>query len=306
MRKNIITIYNKNMENSDAEKKIKIDPIYLEKINNNENVTQYFGNWINRINEMKTQFLSGSPFENVVIDNFLEESYAEKLYQLFPSGFEKWYHYENPIEVKYAFDNINELPEELKNYFYYLSSPQLQKIISQVTNIEDLEYDEYLHGAGLHSHPRYGRLNIHLDYEKHPYSGKERRINIIYFLTKNWDESWNGCNELWDHEAKECVKRTQVKFNRAIIFKTNDISWHGLPEKIMCPENIFRKSLAYYYVSPLNTKKEESDYRKKAKFVKRPEDPHDKNMEELYEIRRHRRITIKDMDKLFPGWKKEK
>ena len=73
----------------------------------------------------------------------------------------------------------------------------------------------------------------------------------------------------------------------------------------MCPENVFRKSLAYYYVSPLNTQKKEEDYRKKAKFVKRPGDPFSKNMEDLYEIRRNRRITENDLQLLFPEWKKE-
>ena len=50
---------------------------------------------------------------------------------------------------------------------------------------------------------------------------------------------------------KECVVKTYPKFNSAIIFKTDEITWHGLPEKIMCPEGVFRKSLAYYYISPL-------------------------------------------------------
>jgi Rps23 Pro-64 3,4-dihydroxylase Tpa1-like proline 4-hydroxylase len=290
-------------ENNNTEKK-KIDQTYLEEINLKD-ILPFFGTWIKDISNLREQFLSGQPFENIVIDNFLEDSYAEKLYQLFPKQFDHWYHYENPIEVKNAFDNIDELPVELKNYFYYLSSNEIRKKISEITNIPYLQYDEYLHGAGLHSHPRYGRLNIHLDYEKHPYSGKERRINIIYFLTKDWDTSWNGCNELWNSEVTQCIKKTDIKFNRAIIFKTNDISWHGLPEKIMCPENTFRKSLAYYYVSPLNTTKEEKNYRKKANYVKRPGDPYDENLETLYEIRRNRRITKTDLDLLFPGWKKE-
>jgi hypothetical protein len=77
----------------------------------------------------------------------------------------------------------------------------------------------------------------------------------------------NGANELWDKDVTKCVAKTEIKFNRAIIFKTNDISWHGLPEKIMCPENVFRKSLAYYYVSPLNAEKSEKDYRKKLNLL---------------------------------------
>ena len=82
------------------------------------------------------------------------------------------------------FDNINYLPNQLKNYYYYLSTPEIINILREITNINNLEYDEYLHGAGLHLHPKYGRLNIHLDYEKHPYSGKERRLNIILFMSK--------------------------------------------------------------------------------------------------------------------------
>jgi Rps23 Pro-64 3,4-dihydroxylase Tpa1-like proline 4-hydroxylase len=283
---------------------IKIEKNYLEKINNEE-CLKYFGNWVNNIEELNKQFKNAEPFENVVIDNFLEESYAEKLYSLFPDSFENWYNYENPLEVKFAYDNVDILPDELKDYFYYLSSNVITSLFRKITNIEDLEYDEYLHGAGLHAHPRHGRLNIHLDYEKHPYSGKERRLNIILILTKNWKPEWNGCNELWDANVTECKKRTENVFNRAIIFKTNDISWHGLPEKIMCPENVYRKSLAYYYVSPLNSIKDENKYRSKAVFVKRPHDSHDENLETLYKIRPHRRITKEDMNTFMPNWKKE-
>ena len=76
---------------------------------------------------------------------------------------------------------------------------------------------------------------------------------IILFLTKDWKEEWNGDNQLWDKNATECQVKTYPKFNSAIIFETNGISWHGVPDKIMCPEGIFRKSLAYYYISPLKT-----------------------------------------------------
>jgi len=280
---------------------IKIDIDYLENINNND-LYKYFGNWINNISELKEQFINAEPFENIVIDDFLETSYAEKLYEIYPNFNSDWYVFENPIEVKYVYDDINNLPTELKNYFYYLSTPQLINIFRLITNIDNLEYDEYIHGAGLHVHPKYGRLNIHLDYEKHPYSGKERKINIILFMSKDWTTEYNGQNELWDKELSRCVKKTEVKFNRAIIFKTSDISWHGVPDKIMCPEDVFRKSIAYYYVSPLSSLNSIKEYRYKAKFVKRPQDVYDENLEKLYAIRPHRRITKEDLEQYMPNW----
>jgi hypothetical protein len=285
----------------------KIDEDYLKNINelDKENILKKFGNWTNNIDELKISFINGEPFEHVVIDNFLSDDYAEEIYNLFPTYYDNWYKYMNPLEVKFAYDNINLLDEKLKNYFYYLSSNHIINLIKEITNIKNIEYDEYLHGAGLHSHPKNGRLNIHLDYEKHPISGKERMINIIYFTTKDWNPLWNGANELWDKDVTKCVKKTDIKFNRAIIFRTNEISWHGLHEKIVCPPNIYRKSLAYYYVSELDTKKPESEYRKKARFIKGPNDRYCEKMEKLYKIRENRLITNDDLKEIMPEWKIE-
>ena len=288
------------------EKMIKIRSDLLEEHNAYSDVLCRFGDWVNNIGELKKSFSSAKPFEHVVIDDFLDTEYAGKICAVFPENRNDWHKYENPLEVKFAFDDIDALSSDLKNYFYYLSTNKMIELFRDMTNIDSLTYDEYLHGAGLHSHPRDGRLNIHLDYEKHPYSGKERRLNIILFLSKDWDPAWNGANELWDENVTKVVAKTEVKFNRAIIFKTNDISWHGLSEKITCPENKYRNTLAYYYVSPLSSHKGEADeYRKKARYRRKPTDEPDVNMDELYKIRSCRRVNDADRMRLFPNWKKE-
>lgn len=277
---------------------IKLDQQYLTKIIDED--YNIFGDWVDHLDIIRDRFLSAKPYEHVIIDNFLNSEYADKLHELFPTPDSSWYEYKNPIEVKYAYDKIDLLPLELKNYFYYLSAPKFIEIMKKITLIDDLEYDEYLHGAGLHAHPRYGRLGIHLDYEKHPYTNKERRLNIILYLSKDWDSEWNGCTELWDCDATKCVSKSEIKFNRAILFKTNDISWHGLSEKILCPEGIFRQSLAFYLVSPLHSKKNENEYRKKAQFISSKLNNQD--FMELYNIRKNRLITKEDMDKFAPNW----
>lgn len=78
----------------------------------------------------------------------------------------------------------------------------------------------------------------------------------------------------------------------------------------MCPENEYRMSLLYYYVSPLvsrtNVNKYGADvsgYRTKASFIKRPSDTEDTRINELYKIRPYRRIEISDLEKLgLPEW----
>lgn len=97
-------------------------------------------------------------------------------------------------------------------------------------------------------------MNVHLDYSIHPKLKLEGRLNIIIYLCKNWQEDCGGQLRIWSHDhqnnkPKECIHKISPIFNRAVIFDTSQNSWHGLPEEIKCPNNIYRKSLAIYYLS---------------------------------------------------------
>jgi Rps23 Pro-64 3,4-dihydroxylase Tpa1-like proline 4-hydroxylase len=243
--------------------------------------------------------------KQAALDFFINKcnEYAEKIYEKFPElDDENWYEYNNPIEYKFANDKLHTMSRSIQKYFNLLSTNEIIKVFSNISSIENLEYDPYLHGAGIHIYPKNGKLDIHVDYEKHPYMEKERRLNIILYMSKDWKEEWNGETELWNKDMTKCVVKSPVKFNTAIIFKTNDNSWHGVPETIKCPENVYRKSLAYYYVSPLESKPETekigndgSGYRTKATFKKRPEDEYDELKEKIYKIRPFRLIDKSDL-----------
>ena len=80
----------------------------------------------------------------------------------------------------------------------------------------------------------------------------------------------------------------------------------------MCPEGVFRKSFAYYYISPLESKASknkiganEHGYRTKATFIKRPSDVDHPELKKLYKIRPFRRITKNDMNQIWPDWTPE-
>lgn len=297
----------------------KLNLEYLNSINdiiteNNDNIELKFGNWITNediLLKLKTDFEKNKPFSHCIINNFLNIEFAEKIEKTVPAynSSDNWYTYNNPLEVKYARDDLSDFPVDIQYLFYLLSSNYFLCIMKTLTGIHNLEIDDYLHGAGIHLHPRGGRLNMHLDYEKHPISGKQRRINFILYMNKEWNESWNGATELWDSKMIHCVKKIQVNFNTALIFQTNEISWHGLPDPINCPEGMFRKSIAYYYISPLISKddknkvgSDKNGYRLKACYCKRPKDKYDKGIDSLYKIRPYRRITEEDLKIYCPNW----
>lgn len=69
-----------------------------------------------------------------------------------------------------------------------------------------------------------------------------------------------------------------------------------MPEPINCPNGVFRKTLAYYYVSPLESKKNKEEYRKKATYTLRPQDENSEYLQRLIKIRSERRLEEEDME----------
>jgi len=261
-----------------------------------------FGEWLVNENQKKS-----IPFDHIVINNFLSDRYYKLIKTVLPekpTG--EWYKYENPLEIKYTTENLELMHPLIRNIFYALSHTIVIDKLKSIFNLHDLQYDPYLHGAGLHYQPRYGMLNMHLDYDKHPLlKNKQRKLNLILYLNEEWKKQWNGDTQLWNKNMTECIYKSYPTINTTIIFYTGENSWHGVPETILCPQYMYRKTLAFYYISDLNSEKygNVDGYRLRASFIKRPTDRYDERIEQLYNIRPFRRITDEDMKNIWPDWK---
>jgi Rps23 Pro-64 3,4-dihydroxylase Tpa1-like proline 4-hydroxylase len=262
------------------------------------------GSWTNEIHQLRESFQLGEPYENVTIPNFFTEEFATRLERAFPSlDHPRWFRYYTPLENKYALNNFSELLE-FRELFDLLQSDEFIAKIREITNIPDLEKDTFLHGAGIHYHPRRGKLDMHLDYNIHPISKKERRVNLIIYLNREWQESWNGGLELWDHDFINCVKRVMPGWNMGVLFRTSDISYHGMPQPFECPEGMGRKSIAIYYLT--NPRQETLEHpRYKAQFFPLPWQPMNDQLAEVYRIRKERILSKSELDRVYPNWENE-
>ena len=112
---------------------------------------------------------------------------------------------------------------------------------------------------------------MHADFRINRQLSLQRRLNLLVYLNKNWDDAYNGSLELWDRSAKHRVRSVAPLFNRCVIFNTDRDSFHGHPDPLKTPAGVTRKSLALYYYTA-------SDYvfldasRKGTVFVARPHD----------------------------------
>jgi Rps23 Pro-64 3,4-dihydroxylase Tpa1-like proline 4-hydroxylase len=229
---------------------------------------------INRIKNVfadnKDKYQNASPFPSIFLDNFINEEAADKALSEFPRVKDNgWIHYVHVNEKKHGLNKRDLLPNAVREVIDALNTEEFVKELSDFTGIPNLEADDMLEGGGLHQTQKGGFLNIHADFTVHPHKENyRRRVNIILYLNKNWGDDWGGNLELWDREMKACESKIAPLFNRAVIFNTDDTSYHGLPDPLNCPDDESRKSIALYYF----TKEEQKPKLRTTDYRARPTD----------------------------------
>jgi len=217
---------------------------------------------------------------HVVIDDAFLFSHIDQIEKCFPKPGNDWWIYDNPLEKKFAFNCIEQMPEPIVEVIHYLNSRPFIDQLEKLTGITGLIADPFLNGGGLHQIARGGKLDIHADYNYHPVTKLDRRLNVLLYLNRHWQEEWGGHLEFWDPEMTYCMKKISPLFNRLVIFSTTDQSFHGHPDPLNCPEDRTRKSIALYYYTWGRPSHEKSPPHSTL-FKRRPQDPIVAEIEEL-------------------------
>jgi len=149
---------------------------------------------------------------------------------------------------KYALNDVNKMPTNLRNLFDYIHSDEFIQTISDITSIDNLLCDEKRWGGGLHKTKKDGYLSIHKDFNVLPSSYNNdkqwlRCLNLIGYVSSDWFEMNNGTLEFWSDENASEIIKVENKFNRWVIFDTRNC-YHGHPHPFK-GEN--RMSVASYY-----------------------------------------------------------
>jgi len=203
-----------------------------------------------RADELRRQWQSHTLFGYFVCDDFLPADLAEALLAVYPPpDLEGWDQTTYPHQRK-KFTRRSGFEEPIERFFEMTASPEFLERISSITGIRPLHADPLLVGGGLHQSIRGAFLDVHVDFNVHPETRLERRLNLLLYMNKDWKREYEGCLELWDMNAKKCLAEIAPVFNRAVLFETNDVSYHGHPKPLNCPQNMSRKSLAVYYYTP--------------------------------------------------------
>jgi len=244
------------------------------------------------LDKHQPNYLNAKPFPHAVIDglfNEIPDALIEAI-RKFPTPTEmKWYKYENTFEVKLATDKVDELPAPLRRILYELNSSRFVHFLELLTGIPAIIPDPHFIGGGLHQIQHGGKLDVHVDFNKHHQTNLDRRVNVLLYLNREWHPEYGGDLELWDADMKECQVKIAPLFGRMVIFNISDKAPHGHPNPLTCPEHMTRKSIATYYYTNGRPAEEVSD-KHRTVYKKRPGDADDPEVERMREERSKGRL----------------
>jgi hypothetical protein len=205
--------------------------------------------WRTQAARLADTYRSAQPYPHIAIDAFLAPDIIRRIVAEFPGpGDTEWIQYKHYNENKLGKSKREEFPALIGALVDELNSPPFVAFLSQLTGIPGLMPDPMLEGGGMHQTESGGFLNVHADFTMHHYHGRwRRRCNLIIYLNEGWQPEWGGDLELWSADMTHCVTKIGPVLNRAVVFNTDELSFHGYPDPIRCPAGVTRKSLALYY-----------------------------------------------------------
>jgi hypothetical protein len=201
-----------------------------------------------RAAELGPGYRQATPFPHVVMDDLVPSDVLDTLHSEFPGPDDvSWWTFDSETERKLASRDDSVMGPATRHLLAELNSSVFLTFLEALTGIEGLIPDPHFFGGGLHQIERGGFLEIHADFDRHPSLDLERRLNLIVYLNRDWDDAYGGHLELWERDMSACAVRVSPTFGRTVVFDTTDHSFHGHPQPLQCPPDVTRKSLALYY-----------------------------------------------------------
>ncbi len=222
---------------------------------------------ISKKEELKKEFNQYDRINSCIIDDLLPKDVALKIYEGYPSPEEMALHKSLRENKRIAaqMDLYNPILEEA---VFAFQDMRIVKVVEEITGLKEMIPDEHLYAGGISLMATGNFLNPHLDNSHDNDRANYRVLNLLYYVTPEWDINNGGNLELWDSGMDKPQRVIHAKFNRLALMITNKTSIHSV-SKVTAKGK--RCCVSNYYFSKRPA--EPSEYFHVTSFYGRPEEP---------------------------------
>lgn len=179
------------------------------------------------------------------VDDLLPEELVKNIYYCFPEQ-SKTTLKKSLKENKYVSAQLNEHPKLIEEIIYAFQDKKIVELISSITKLEDLKPDPSLYAGGISMMGKDSFLNPHLDNSHDKDRKRFRALNLLYYVTPDWNLDNGGNLELWPNGPKKKPITIHAKYNRLVVMATHKKSWHSVSKVNI---DRFRCCVSNYYFS---------------------------------------------------------
>lgn len=209
---------------------------------------------LERAASLRGVFDSAKPFRHLAIDGFFDAAKIETLIDQFPSFDPDCAINEfGGVGGKDVHERISDVGPAYRDLAAYAASDEMSRFLSDATGIPDLIWGgENMYGGGTYENLHGQGLAVHIDFNRNEPAGLHRRLNVLLYMSTEWQSEWGGALEL-PADPRNPEDDWYVAFepfaNRVIIHETTESLWLGF-RPILLPEDrrhLSRKSIALYF-----------------------------------------------------------
>jgi len=184
------------------------------------------------------------------IDDVLPEQIAKDIFNNFPE--KKDIQVKKSLrEYKYVAAQMDRYHPLLEETIYAFQDSRIVSLISKICSYGQIQPDEHLYAGGISMMGKGNYLNPHLDNSHDKDRKLWRVLNLLYYVTPDWEEKNGGNLEIWPNGLKSNQVTIHSKFNRLAVMATHKKSWHSVSKVEV---DAVRCCVSNYYFSenPIN------------------------------------------------------
>jgi len=221
---------------------------------------------INKEN-LRQEFSKHDQINSCFLDDLLPLEIAKSIYKAFPSADEMAIH-RSLRENKRIAAQMDLYDPILEEIVYAFQDRRIVDIVEDITGLKEMVPDDKLYAGGISLMATGNFLNPHLDNSHDNDRENYRVLNLLYYVTPDWNEENGGNLELWDKGVKKKQRIIFSKFNRLVLMITNKTSYHSVSKVVSEGK---RCCVSNYYFS--SKPAEANEYFHVTSFYGRPEEP---------------------------------
>ncbi|UZO80824.1 2OG-Fe(II) oxygenase [Aquimarina sp. ERC-38] len=203
--------------------------------------------------KLKEQFATSSnDIGYFFIDDLLPEEITLRIFNKFPN-ISQTRQKKSLKEFKHVAAQMDQYDPLLEEVIYAFQEPKVVHLIASICKLEKVYPDSHLYAGGISMMGQGNYLQPHLD-NSHDKDRKQWRVlNLLFYITPDWNPKNGGNLELWPNGVKGKPLTIDARFNRLVIMATHKKSWHSVSK---VTTDRVRCCVSNYYFSnhPLDNK----------------------------------------------------